>query len=60
MQRINKLVNILKDNNEDFEFYPTNNEIINIIKAHLDGYCSVFDCGAGNGETLNELTTGKN
>ena len=59
MSSVTQLVNILKDNNEDFEYYPTTNEILDIIKPNLEEYCSILDCGAGNGSTLNKLTEGK-
>lgn len=62
MKSINHLVSELKENGEDFSFYPTTDEIINIIKRSFgtDNDCqSILDCGAGNGETLTKLTDGK-
>jgi 16S rRNA G1207 methylase RsmC len=62
---INKLVKEIKASNQDFEWYPTTDEIIDLIKADLkDSYDregifkSVLDVGAGNGQTLNKLTDG--
>lgn len=49
------LVNLLKENNQDFEFYPTTKEMIESIyfdlatkDRHYKAY-SVLDVGAGNG-----------
>lgn len=60
---INETIKILKDNNQDFEFYPTTDEIISEIRNHynknnyspIDARISILDCGAGNGETLFKL-----
>ena len=43
----------------DSEFYPTTDEIIQAIKPHLSGR-KVLDIGAGNGATLEKLTSGEN
>lgn len=62
---INKLITEIKENGQDFEFYPTSSEIIDIIKADIKEesreqiFKSILDCGAGNGQTLNQLTQGK-
>ena len=45
-----QLVKTLKDNDEDFEWYPTTSEIINVIKSDIeennhDSHLSVLDCG---------------
>lgn len=53
----NQVVELIKQENQDFEFYPTTDEIINVIKANITGY-SILDIGAGNGATLDKLTTG--
>jgi predicted RNA methylase len=55
------LVKELKDNEQDFEFYPTTPEIIHIIKRNIgtDRHPSILDCGAGDGETLTSLTEGR-
>lgn len=49
----------LKDTYQDFEWYPTTNEIINAIKPHLEESDSVLDCGAGDGRVLSALTSSK-
>lgn len=51
------LVQKLKDNDQDFEFYPTTTRIINTIRKCIgtDNHPSILDCGAGNGETLKAL-----
>ncbi len=55
------LINELKAYQEDNEYYPTTNEIIEAL--HLDlvknvsGGYSILDCGAGNGKVLTELKT---
>ncbi len=61
---MNALVAELKDNQQDFEWYPTTDEIIEAIKndlenQKLDGKYSVLDCGAGDGRVLNALTEGR-
>ncbi len=53
---INSVVKSLKENNQDFEFYPTTREIIydfynNISKQS----CSILDIGAGNGNLFSVL-----
>jgi hypothetical protein len=61
MTSTNKLVQILKSTQQDFEFYPTLPEIISLIKADLEIHYntpSVLDVGAGNGQTLKALTDG--
>ncbi len=45
------LLQQLKENNQDFEFYPTTDEIINKINS-LYNKGSVLDIGCGNGQTL--------
>ena len=37
---------------EDFEFYPTTNEILNVLCRHADLDRSVLDIGAGTGKVL--------
>lgn len=61
------VVNHLKNKQEDFEWYPTTQEIIETVKASieaqytshisLDRY-SLLDCGAGDGRVLNQLANG--
>jgi len=50
----------LKDNDQDFEWYPTTNEIIENVKKYLgkDHNGSVLDTGAGDGKVLAALTSG--
>jgi tRNA1(Val) A37 N6-methylase TrmN6 len=56
----NKIVETLKQQNMDFEFYPTTDEIINAIRQNMPEYGgSILDIGAGNGVTLQKLTSGK-
>lgn len=51
------LVQRLKDEDQDFEWYPTTNEIINTIKSRFESDReSVLDCGAGDGRVLMEIT----
>jgi 16S rRNA A1518/A1519 N6-dimethyltransferase RsmA/KsgA/DIM1 with predicted DNA glycosylase/AP lyase activity len=55
---VSKLVSILKDSEQDFEFYPTTDEIINKVKEDIkDNYyrstSSILDIGCGNGKVLN-------
>lgn len=50
----------IKNSNQDFEWYPTTDEIINIIKADIDEEWhnspgSILDCGAGDGRVLEAL-----
>lgn len=54
--RTSQIVESIKQEHQDFEFYPTTDEIINAIKANLYGY-SILDIGAGNGATLDKLVS---
>ena len=48
------LLSNLKEKNQDWEFYPTTDEIINKINSlKLGG--SILDIGCGNGQTLQKL-----
>ena len=49
-----KIVQTLKDNNQDFEFYPTTNEILDLVCKDIDISSdeSILDIGAGNGKPL--------
>ena len=61
---INNLVKQLKQENQDFEFYPSTKEILNVVQQSInkqfqgresvDKY-SLMDCGAGDGRTLKSL-----
>lgn len=57
--KTNQIVQHLKDENMDSEFYPTTDDIIQAIKPHLSGR-KILDIGAGNGATLEKLTSGEN
>lgn len=51
-----KIVEKIKEANQDFEFYPTTREIIRVINADLQpGRFSIMDVGAGNGSFFNIL-----
>lgn len=54
------VLNSLKEENQDFEWYPTTAEIIEAVKADLkaDFRGDVLDIGAGDGRVLNALTKG--
>ena len=58
-----ELINRLKYNDQDFEWYPTTNEILETIKIKIKtDYFeepSILDCGAGDGRSLIYLTEGK-
>lgn len=53
----------LKQNNQDFEWYPTTDEIINCVRNHLYTHTyrnnSILDIGAGDGRVLKALTDDK-
>ncbi len=58
------LVNLLKDNNQDHEFYPTTDEIIERFYFDLNGearkeYCfpsfNILEIGCGNGKVFREF-----
>lgn len=58
------LVEKIKENNQDFEWFPTTDEIIDEIKNDIRDmrefpYVSVLDVGAGDGRVLAALTDGK-
>lgn len=62
------LVQQLKDNNQDFEWYPTTSEQIELINSDLkqylrydetEHYFSVLDVAAGDGRVVSQLTKGK-
>lgn len=47
----------LRDSQQDFEWYPTTNEIIEAFNAHVNQFEieSLLDIGAGNGKVLNRF-----
>ena len=57
-----QIVNHTKNQNMDFEFYPTTSEIIETIKTDMEKNFywsipnSILDIGAGDGKTLTELS----
>jgi hypothetical protein len=53
----NKIIKQLKEENQDFEWYPTTTEIINALYQDLKdlGYFSLLDIGAGNGKIFKVL-----
>ncbi len=56
-----QMVMSLVESEQDFEFYPTTNLMIDKIKSHIDedyyfDAPSVLDCGAGDGRVLKALT----
>lgn len=58
-----KVVETLKAENQDFEWYPTTHAMLNVIKKDFGGRYdsrapSVLDCGAGDGRALTYLTRG--
>jgi hypothetical protein len=59
------LIQTIKQFSQDFEFYPTTNEQLEVIKADLEVIFrstkspSILDIGAGNGKALKHLTEGK-
>ena len=57
---VNQLVTAIKENGEDFEWYPTTNEIVNALQKHIKAIApkcygtwsyngKVLDVGCGNG-----------
>jgi len=57
------MVATLKEHDEDMEWFPTTDAMIDVIKKHMEEHYadespSVLDCGAGDGRVLNALTTG--
>ncbi len=54
------LIDNLKDNNQDFEFYPTTSkmisDIVNHIGSHNFKHGTILDIGAGNGNFFTKLS----
>lgn len=65
MKGTNKLIEAIKENDCDYEFYPSTPQMLAVIKSDIKSslkavnYPSVLDCGAGDGRVLNALTEGK-
>lgn len=65
MKTVNQLISEIKENHEDFEWYPTTSEIVKAFAAFLKtkkrlrenfGYCgSILDIGCGNGGFFQKL-----
>lgn len=57
------LVDELKAVGQDFEWYPTTESMLSVVKNDMETRCSkepsVLDCGAGDGRALLYLTEGK-
>jgi hypothetical protein len=57
--KTNELVQTIKDNSQDYEFYPTTDEIIQCIVSKVasryNDYVNILDVGCGNGKTLQKL-----
>ena len=59
MKTVNQLVAEIKENGQDFEFYPTTEEIVRALKVHVKFFTredyyhnevkSILDIGCGNG-----------
>lgn len=47
-----ELLKQVKENNQDVEWYPTTDEILNVLVRHANIFDSVLDIGAGNGKAL--------
>ena len=65
---VNQLVTAIKENNEDWEWYPTTLEIVNALKTHLRIYLEsqiyerrkihkLLDIGCGNGSFFQKFCT---
>lgn len=50
---MNNTLDILKSNDQDFEWYPTTDEMISVVKAEIPMNAeSIMDIGAGDGRAL--------
>lgn len=52
-----QLVNEIKLDGSDYEFYPSTDAIVNCVKERLKGNETVLDVGAGSGTVLTRLGT---
>jgi len=50
-----KIIKEIKENNQDFEFYPTTSKMAQIIFQYLPDNASVLDVGCGNGNIFNKF-----
>lgn len=60
MSKFNSLLKVVKQEEQDFEWYPTTNEIISALNENLNYHFhkeqySILDCGAGNAKVLTSL-----
>lgn len=63
-----KTLSVVTSTNQDFEWYPTTDEILNVVESDLRDVfhlsdndkltMSMLDCGAGDGRVLQKLTQG--
>jgi len=51
----NATLSLLKENNEDYEWYPTTDEMIGVVFRHCDTISSMLDIGAGDGRVLEKI-----
>lgn len=53
---MNSLVAVLKENDQDHEWYPTTETMIEVVKRHIpEDASSILDIGAGDGRVLESL-----
>ena len=57
MKSVNQLVAEIKENGQDFEWYPTTSEIVDALAAKLKNRTvySILDIGCGNGGFFEKL-----
>ncbi|GIU20984.1 DUF4942 domain-containing protein [Shewanella sp. MBTL60-007] len=58
MKTTNALLQTIKAENCDYNWYPTTDDILASVKSHLKGNESLLDVGAGDGRSLKYLTNG--
>jgi len=52
------IIETLKENRQDFEWYPTTDLMIDVVKNHIPADAdSIMDIGAGDGRVLEKLAT---
>lgn len=56
---MNDLIKQVAGTDQDFEWYPTTNEILNVLCKNTDEHASILDIGAGNGKVLKRFTGDK-
>lgn len=49
-------LNLLKERQEDFEWYPTTDEMIAAVFRHCGNFSSLLDIGAGDGRVLEQIS----